>query len=216
MKSKLKSVRNRSSSATTTQPKTTQTRGRFQLLHAREVADARAMIAAETAKNPPTAATGLHHLALEDAVDAACAVIRILREELSAQDKLSDDALVELVQLSSMSQDQLRSSFNHAHEEWRALLSQPGHPPTLALPQNPRPDRNIPRPLTTALETLVRFASRKVADLPIDEQIPIWLALADTLPDAAARDHAGRLARLQSEVSARQLEFQDAGQRRAA
>lgn len=63
--------------------------------------------------------------------------------------------------------------------------------------------------LTIALQTLVDFASRKVADLPLDEQIPIYHALAETLPDAGARQRARDLAKLQSQVSAAQLEFRD-------
>jgi hypothetical protein len=64
-------------------------------------------------------------------------------------------------------------------------------------------------PLTTAIKVLVDFAVRNVQNCPADEQVPVWKALSETLPDAAAREHARQIARLQSEVSARQLQFKD-------
>jgi|NGEPerStandDraft_6_1074524.scaffolds.fasta_scaffold36617_4 hypothetical protein len=59
------------------------------------------------------------------------------------------------------------------------------------------------------VQVLVDLAVRKVQDCPIDEQICIWNALSKTLPDSAAREHARNIARLQSEVSARHLQFTD-------
>jgi hypothetical protein len=62
---------------------------------------------------------------------------------------------------------------------------------------------------TIAIHVLADFVIRKVEDCSIDEQIPLWLALSKILPDGDAREHAREIGRLQSEVSARKLQFKD-------
>ena len=60
-----------------------------------------------------------------------------------------------------------------------------------------------------SIRVLADFVIRKVEDCSIDEQIPLWLALSKILPDGDAREHAREIGRLQSEVSARKLQFKD-------
>lgn len=61
----------------------------------------------------------------------------------------------------------------------------------------------------SAVQVLVDLAVRKVLDCPIDEQIFIWKALSETLPDSFAREHAREIALHQSTVSARRLQLYD-------
>ena len=63
--------------------------------------------------------------------------------------------------------------------------------------------------IQSAIQVLVDLAIRKVHDCPIDEQIVIWRPLSETLPGSSAREHACNIARLQSEVAARHLQFTD-------
>ena len=70
--------------------------------------------------------------------------------------------------------------------------------------------------LTCAANVLIDFAVRKVQGWPIDEQICVWKALSIILSDSAAREYAGRIARLQSEVAACQLQFSDTLSRQPA
>ena len=60
-----------------------------------------------------------------------------------------------------------------------------------------------------SIRVLADFVIRNVEDCSIDEQIPLWLALSKILPDGDAREHARKIGRLQSEVSARKLQFKD-------
>jgi hypothetical protein len=71
------------------------------------------------------------------------------------------------------------------------------------------PNASTSESVQIAVEVLVNLAVRKVHGCPIDEQIVIWKALSKTLPDSAAREHAGQIAKLQSEVAARHLQFKD-------
>ena len=71
------------------------------------------------------------------------------------------------------------------------------------------PSASTSAPIRIAVDVLIDLAVRKVQDCPIDEQICVWHALSQTLPDSAAREHAGQIAKLQSEVAARQLQFTD-------
>lgn len=60
-----------------------------------------------------------------------------------------------------------------------------------------------------AIHALIDFAARKVGSCAIDEQIVLYAALSETLPDMFARKNASLLSRVQSEVSALQLELND-------
>lgn len=56
---------------------------------------------------------------------------------------------------------------------------------------------------------LARAAAEKIGEFPLPERIKIYQALGESLPDGEARTAARDLARLLSQASARELEFQD-------
>jgi hypothetical protein len=64
--------------------------------------------------------------------------------------------------------------------------------------------------LTSAIQALVDFAAAHVEECKSrDEQVRIYLALAETLPNPIARQTARQLAEAQSKVAALQLDFQE-------
>jgi len=60
-----------------------------------------------------------------------------------------------------------------------------------------------------AINVLNQFATRHVEACPPDEQIEVYLALAETLQDSASRARARELAQAISKVSALQLDFKE-------
>lgn len=63
--------------------------------------------------------------------------------------------------------------------------------------------------LTAAINVLVDFAVSNVERCAPDEQIKVYLALAETLPTQEGRAGARNLARAKSEVAALQLQFKN-------
>lgn len=58
-----------------------------------------------------------------------------------------------------------------------------------------------------SIRVLVDFAMSKLGESPIDEQIRIYHALAETLPTASERDAAAQIALALSKAAALQLDF---------
>jgi hypothetical protein len=61
--------------------------------------------------------------------------------------------------------------------------------------------------LVDAIQSLNRFALAHVHDGDVDEQIEVYLALAETLPDPIQREAARKLSLSVSETAALQLEL---------
>jgi hypothetical protein len=63
--------------------------------------------------------------------------------------------------------------------------------------------------VTEAINTLTRFAQAHAHEVPPEEQIPVYHALAVTLPTLEQRQLARQLAVASSQVAALQLEFSE-------
>ena len=61
--------------------------------------------------------------------------------------------------------------------------------------------------LTAALQVLVDFAVAHVDEVPREEQVKVYQALAETLPSQLARQNARQIAEAQSRIAALQLDF---------
>lgn len=56
---------------------------------------------------------------------------------------------------------------------------------------------------------LARAAAEKIGEFPLSERIKIYQALGESMPDGDTRNAARDLARLLSQASAMELEFQE-------
>lgn len=63
--------------------------------------------------------------------------------------------------------------------------------------------------LTDAIKVLTSFAQRHIDVADEDEQVKVYLALAETLENQAARHQARELAKAKSHVAALQITFRE-------
>ncbi len=63
--------------------------------------------------------------------------------------------------------------------------------------------------VTDAIKVLVEFAADYVSQAPVETQVKVYIALAETMPSEMARMTARNLAQAQSRVAALQLEFRE-------
>jgi hypothetical protein len=61
--------------------------------------------------------------------------------------------------------------------------------------------------LKDAINVLAVFAAEKVAECPLDQQVKIYQAIGEAIPDQQARANAKELARAISHAAALQLDF---------